>query len=93
MCRLRRFIPRATAAFRRAPRLAPLAYVALDDTNGGIVLNISETGMAVAAAESLVLAEYLPLVRFQLPSTGQSIKISAQVVWLAESKKSRHPIC
>ncbi len=63
------------------------AYTALDDSNGGVVLNICETGMAVAAAESLVLAEYLPLVRFRLPNLEQRIKVSAQVVWLAESKK------
>jgi hypothetical protein len=35
-----------------------------------------------------VIDAYLPLIRFQLPSSGQSIEISAQIVWLAESKKS-----
>jgi hypothetical protein len=64
------------------------AYVELGGTNGGIVLNISETGMAVAAADPLVVGDYLPRIRFQLPSSSQSIEISAQIVWLAESKKS-----
>jgi len=68
--------------------LASRAYVELGGADGGIVLNISETGMAVAAADPLVVDDYLPRVRFQLPSSGQSIEISAQVVWLAESKKS-----
>jgi len=63
-------------------------YVELGGTNGGIVLNISETGMAVAAADPLVVDDCLPRIRFQLPSSGQSIEISAQIVWLAESKKS-----
>lgn len=67
---------------------ASRAYIELGDTNSGIVLNISETGMAVAAAELLVVGDYLPRIRFQLPSSRQSIEISAQIVWLAESKKS-----
>jgi protein TonB len=66
---------------------ASRACVELGGTNGGIVLNISETGMAVAAGDPLV-DDYLPSIRFLLPSSGQSIEISAQIVWLAESKKS-----
>jgi hypothetical protein len=66
---------------------ASCAYIALDDINGGVVLNISETGMAVGAADPLVVADYLPHVRFRLPNVEQRIKVSAQVVWLAESKK------
>src|SRR5229473_1543819 len=67
---------------------ASRAYVELGGANGGMVLNISETGMAVAAAGPLVVDDYLPRIRFELPSSGQSIEISAQIVWLAESKKS-----
>jgi hypothetical protein len=78
--RERRLQTRTTPASR--------AYVELGDTNGGTVLNISETGMAVAVADPLVVDDYLPRIRFQLPSSGQRIEISAQIVWLAESKKS-----
>src|ERR1700675_4112621 len=67
---------------------ASLAYVMFGDTNGGIVLNISETGMAVAVADLLVVGDYLPRIRIQLPSSSQSIEISAKIVWLAESKKA-----
>ena len=67
---------------------ASRAYVELGDTRGGMVLNISETGMAVAAADPLVVDDYFPRIRFQLPSSGQSIEVSAQIVWLADSKKS-----
>jgi protein TonB len=67
---------------------ASRAYVELGGTIGGVVLNISETGMAVAVADPLVIDDYLPRIRFQLPSSGQSIEISAEIVWLAESKKS-----
>jgi hypothetical protein len=66
---------------------ASRAYVELGDTNSGIVLNISVTGMAVAAADLLVVGDYLPRIRFQLPGSKQSIEISAQIVWHAESKK------
>jgi hypothetical protein len=66
---------------------APAAYTVLDDVNGGMVLNISETGMAVGAPEPLLVADYLPQVRFRLPNAAHRIKVSAQVVWLAESKK------
>jgi hypothetical protein len=66
---------------------ASLAYVMFGDTNGGIVLNISETGTAVASADLLVVGDYLPGIRIQFPSSRQRIKISGQIVWLAESKK------
>jgi hypothetical protein len=67
---------------------ASRAYVELGGTNGGRVLNISETGMAVVAADPLVLDDYFPRIHFQLPSSRRSIEVSAQIVWLAESKKS-----
>jgi len=67
---------------------ASRGYVELGDTNSGMVLNISETGMAVAAADPLLVDDYLPCIRLRFPSSGQSIEISGQVVWLAESKKS-----
>jgi periplasmic protein TonB len=76
----RRLRMRATPASR--------AYVQLDGTNGGTVLNISETGMAVAAADPLLLDDDLPQIRFQIPSSSQSIEVSAQIVWLGETKKS-----
>jgi hypothetical protein len=66
---------------------ASCAYTALDDINGGMVLNISETGLAVGADDPLLVADYLPQIRFRLPNVAQRIKVSAQVVWLAESKK------
>jgi hypothetical protein len=80
--------PRRDRRLQTRTTLASCAYSALDDSNGGIVLNISETGMAVAAAAPLVVADYLPHTRFRLPNIAQRIKVSAQVVWLAESKKT-----
>ncbi len=79
--------PARDRRLQRRTTPASLTFVELGDTNGGIVLNISEAGMAVAVADLLVVGEFLPRIRFQLPSFGQSIEISAQIVWLAESKK------
>ena len=64
-----------------------LTLVDLGGTDGGIILNISETGIAVAVADRLPVGKYLPCIRFQPPGSNQSIEITAQVVWLAESKK------
>ena len=80
LMRDRRLQTRTTPASR--------ACVVLGSTNGCTVLNISETGMAVTAADPLVIDDDLPRIRLQLPSSGQSIEVSAQIVWLAESKKS-----
>src|SRR6201984_3368535 len=73
------------------PRTTPasLTQVELGNDHSGIVLNISEAGMAVAVAHAFTVGEHLPRISFQLPgsSSMQSIEISAQIVWLSESKK------
>ncbi len=81
------FHPASDRRLQKRATPTSCAYTALDDINGGMVLNVSETGMAVGAADPLVVADYLPHIRFRLPNVGQRIKASAQVVWLAESKK------
>jgi len=45
--------------------------------------------MAVAVAHAFTVGEHLPRISFQLPgsSSMQSIEISAEIVWLSESKK------
>ena len=80
--------PRLDRRLQTRTTLTPRACVELDGINGGAVLNISETGMAVAAAEPLIIADYFPRIGFQVPGSGQSIEISAHIVWIAESKKS-----
>jgi periplasmic protein TonB len=63
-----------------------IAYVQLDEGNGGIVLNISEGGLAVRAVAS-VMDEALPRIRFQLPESSVWIEASARVAWTSESRK------
>jgi hypothetical protein len=80
--------PSRDRRLQRRTTLASRPYVELGATNDGRVLNISETGMALVAADPLVVDDYLSHIRLQLPSSAQSIEISVQIVWLAESKKS-----
>ncbi|HXP71098.1 MAG TPA: PilZ domain-containing protein [Candidatus Dormibacteraeota bacterium] len=76
---------------RTEPRTTPasLTQVELGNDHSGIVLNISEAGMAIAVAHAFTVGEHLPRISFQLPgsSSVQSIEISAEIVWLSESKK------
>ncbi|MGH9685077.1 MAG: TonB family protein [Candidatus Acidiferrales bacterium] len=69
---------------RRAP--VSLTYVEMGENNGGIMLNLSESGLAVTTAE--VLGEHdLPRMRFQLPQSEGWIETSGQLVWVSASRK------
>jgi Gram-negative bacterial TonB protein C-terminal/PilZ domain len=63
-----------------------LAYVQMGEENGGVALNFSEGGLAIAAAEVLT-SDYFPSIRFQLPSSDALIESSGQVSWMSASKK------
>jgi protein TonB len=58
----------------------------LDEENGGILLNISEDGLAITAAQPLV-EEFIPRLRFQLADKAEWIEASGRIVWLNDSKK------
>ncbi len=63
-----------------------LAYVELDEGNGGIVLNVSEGGLSVQAFASL-MDDVLPGVRFQLSESEGWIQAHARISWTGESRK------
>ncbi len=63
-----------------------LAYVELDEGNGGIVLNVSEGGLSVQAFASL-MDDVLPAVRFQLAESEGWIQTSARITWTGQSRK------
>ncbi len=63
-----------------------LAYVELGDGNAGLILNISETGMAVQAVQMLT-SNHLPKMQFRLPKTDTLIEASGKVIWQIRSKK------
>src|SRR5580704_4202565 len=69
-----------------ARQITTLNYITLGESNGGILLNISEDGLAFTAAEPLV-GEFVPRLRFQLEEKAEWIEASGRIVWLNDSKK------
>jgi TonB family protein len=67
-------------------RIQTLAYIDLGEDNGGIVLNISEAGLALQAAITLA-DEDLPLIRFQLPPSKKRVEASGRITWLSPTGK------
>jgi outer membrane biosynthesis protein TonB len=77
-----------TTERRQNPRhpVRPTEYVEIGDSNGGIILDISEGGMAVASAQALVGNQTLTF-RFQLPRSLETIETSGEINWIGETKK------
>lgn len=73
---------------RRHPRqtLRSLCYVHLDEANGGIVVNISEDGLAVQAAMSVV-EDSLSKVRLPIGTSRKWVETAARVVWADETRR------
>jgi len=90
MCNLQEYLKDLTPARDRRleTRITPksLVYVRFGDTDG-IVVNVSETGMALAAGRLPAVGDYPIRIRFQLPTSSQSIGISARIVRVTKSKK------
>jgi Gram-negative bacterial TonB protein C-terminal/PilZ domain len=63
-----------------------LSYIDLGDGNGGIVLNLSEGGLALQAVTSL-MEDHLPRVRFQLSESRSWLETSGRITWTSESRK------
>jgi TonB family protein len=63
-----------------------LAYIELTDENAGLILNISETGIAVQAVQVLTSGSF-PRMRFRLPRTENLIEAAGRLVWQIRSKK------
>ena len=92
MCNLQEYLKRLTHARDRRlkMRVTPTSpvYVMFGDT-GGSVVNVTETGMAIAIAVGNLPAvgDYPIRIRLQLPMSSQNVEVSARIVWLRESKK------
>jgi TonB family protein len=71
--------------YARQP-IRSLAYVELDEGNGGIILNVSEGGLSVQAVTSM-MDDLLPGVRFQLSEADGWIEASARITWTGQSRK------
>jgi TonB family protein len=78
------------ASDRRAhprQRIRSLAYVHLGEGNGGIVLNISEGGIAVQAAEALDEGEGVIAMRIEIPCSRKRLEVRGEIMWVGESHK------
>src|SRR5579863_9268741 len=67
-------------------QVSTLAYLDIGGDNGGIVLNLSEEGMAFRAVGPLDGQTGVTL-RIQLPDSRTRINTAAEVVWLSESNR------
>jgi TonB family protein len=78
------------ASDRRAhprQRIRSLAYVHLGEGNGGIILNISEGGIGVQAAEALDDGEGVIAMRIEIPRSRKRLEVRGEIVWVGESRK------
>ncbi len=66
--------------------MLPIAYVELGQENGGILLNLSEGGLAVRSALPLASRVFTG-IRFQAPASQAWLTASGRIVWLSDSKK------
>jgi hypothetical protein len=62
------------------------SLVELGGNNNGIVLNISEGGMAILSAEDLD-TDSLRTLRFQAPEFEHWMEIAADIAWISDSRK------
>jgi len=68
-------------------RPQPFAYAKVGEHNGGIVMDASEGGLQIAAANSLA-PENIVHLSLQLSTSPEPVEVQARVVWLSESKKT-----
>jgi TonB family protein len=67
-------------------RIHSLSYVKMGDSNGGIVLNISEGGISVQAVAMLDPSEPVTL-SLEIPRVRQRAEVNGEIAWLSASKK------
>src|SRR5690349_18236175 len=77
---------------RACPRLrvTSLIYIDIGSVNGGIVTSLSENGLALTAAATLVDPQFGdgPLrMRIQFPGTSEALEASGELVWTGSSGK------
>jgi TonB family protein len=66
-------------------RVRSLAYVDVVPNNGGIVLNLSENGLALQAVNPF--DETRVSLRIQPPKSRKRIEASAEITWISDSKR------
>jgi TonB-like protein/PilZ domain-containing protein len=77
-------VPRARSHSRIS--VESITYVELCDKVGGLILNVSESGIAVQVAEKLVVQSFARL-RFQLHKSDEWVETAGKLVWNNPSTK------
>jgi CheY-like chemotaxis protein len=77
---------RAVRRFMRLP-VDTLAVVSVDDRQEGIILNVSQKGLAIQTTETLTCGQIV-YVSFLLPDTFDLIESMAQVMWVDVSGRA-----
>lgn len=67
-------------------KIHSLAYIELGEGNAGLILNISETGIAIQAVQN-ISTDHFPRMHFRLPKTDALIQASGKVIWQIKPKK------
>ena len=70
----------------RRERPKQLSYIHFEPEGGGIVVNASEQGLAFQAAAAL--RQTGPIQLYVSPNPVQRIKLTAEIAWMDENKKS-----
>ena len=66
--------------------IMPLSHVEVGPNNAGMLLNISESGLALIVAVRLAKDD-LPTIRIHFADSKDSLEVSGQIAWLSESKR------
>src|SRR6266567_6944901 len=67
-------------------RIETLAYIGLGPGNGGVLIDVSEGGMAFQGIQPLEKDQRI-CINFKAPGSNVSMESTAQIVWLNESGK------
>src|SRR6266481_5849728 len=67
-------------------QIRPISFIELGRDNGGLLLNISEGGLAVTTAMTLA-AKDLPSIRIEFKEPREQIEVSGQIAWINESRR------
>ena len=72
---------------RRHSRIlvSPQTFIKLGKHGAGIILNISEGGLALTSAE-ILSADHVAAMQFQLPGSQEWIETNGEIAWITKSK-------
>src|ERR1700674_2083334 len=80
-------VPASDRRVHPRQRIRSLAYVHLGEGNGGIILNISEGGIGVHAAEALDEGEGVISMGIEIPRSRKRLEVRGEIMWVGESRK------